>query len=55
MIKNLGFNFDNTYADLPEIMATKLSPIAVKKPKLVILLKSTKNQVKIDLFKLNIK
>ena len=32
-----GFKFDNTYANLPEIMATKLSPVAVKKPELVIL------------------
>ena len=37
MIKNFGFKFDNTYVDLPEIMVTKLPPIAVKKPKLVIL------------------
>ena len=35
MIKNFGFKFDNTYVDLPEIMVTKLPPVAVKKPKLV--------------------
>lgn len=37
MMNNSGFKFDNTYANLPEIMATKLSPVAVKKPELVIL------------------
>ena len=36
-MSNSGFKFDNTYANLPEIMATKLSPVAVKKPELVIL------------------
>ena len=36
-MNNSGFKFDNTYANLPEIMATKLSPVAVKKPELVIL------------------
>ena len=35
-MNNSGFKFDNTYANLPEIMATKLSPVAVK-PELVIL------------------
>ncbi|MEK9959857.1 MAG: YdiU family protein [Pelagibacteraceae bacterium] len=36
-MNNFGFNFDNTYAKLPEIMATKISPIPVKQPELVIL------------------
>ena len=36
-MNNSGFKFDNTYANLPKIMATKLSPVAVKKPELVIL------------------
>ena len=53
MIKNLGFNFDNTYADLPEIMATKLSPIAVKKPKLVILNKILAKSLGLDLSKIS--
>ena len=35
-MKNLGFKFDNTYINLPEIMLTKLSPVAVKKPELII-------------------
>ena len=35
-MKNLNFNFDNTYANLPDLMATKLAPIAVKKPELII-------------------
>ncbi len=36
-MNNFGFNFDNTYAKLPEIMATKISPVPVKQPELVIL------------------
>ena len=35
-MKNIGFKFENTYAKLPEILATKLVPVPVKKPKLVI-------------------
>ena len=35
-MKNIGFRFENTYAKLPEILATKLVPVPVKKPKLVI-------------------
>jgi len=36
-MNNFGFNFDNTYAKLPEIMATKISPVPVKQPELVII------------------
>lgn len=35
-MKNIGFKFENTYAKLPEILATKLVPVPVKKPKLII-------------------
>ncbi len=35
-MKNIGFKFENTYAKLPEILTTKLVPVPVKKPKLVI-------------------
>ena len=35
-MKNIGFKFENTYVKLPEILATKLVPVPVKKPKLVI-------------------
>ena len=35
-MKNIGFKFENTYAKLPDILATKLVPVPVKKPKLII-------------------
>ena len=31
-----GFNFDNTYIHLPKAFYTKLSPVPVPKPKMVI-------------------
>jgi uncharacterized protein YdiU (UPF0061 family) len=34
---DFGFNFDNTYARLPENFYTKLGPVSVSKPELVIL------------------
>ena len=48
MIKNFGFKFDNTYVDLPEILATKLPPVAVKKPKLVILNQTLASSLGLD-------
>ena len=48
MIKNFGFKFDNTYVDLPEIMATKLRPVAVKKPKLVVLNQTLADSLGLD-------
>ncbi|OUV88154.1 MAG: hypothetical protein CBC96_00740 [Pelagibacteraceae bacterium TMED136] len=53
MIEKLGFNFENTYADLPEIMATKLSPIVVKKPKLVILNQTLADSLSLDFSKIS--
>ncbi|MGA1314471.1 MAG: protein adenylyltransferase SelO [Pelagibacteraceae bacterium] len=35
-MKNIGFKFENTYAKLPDILVTKLVPVPVKKPKLII-------------------
>ena len=34
---NIGWCFDNTYSRLPDIMLTRISPVPVKLPKLVIL------------------
>ncbi len=34
---SLGFQFDNTYLDLPEALYSKLSPVPVTKPEMVIL------------------
>ncbi|PEY39578.1 hypothetical protein CN354_09335 [Bacillus cereus] len=36
-IKETGWNFDNSYARLPELFFTKLAPTPVRSPKLVIL------------------
>ena len=33
---NIGWNFDNSYLNLPEMMASKLSPVPVKDPKIVL-------------------
>ena len=35
--EKVGWNFDNSYADLPEIFYTKMDPNPVKAPELVIL------------------
>ena len=48
MMKNLNFNFDNTYANLPDLMATKLAPIAVKKPELIIFNKELADELSLD-------
>ena len=34
---NIGWCFDNTYSALPEAMLSRLLPIPVKSPKLIIL------------------
>ena len=36
-ISKIGWRFENTYARLPEIMLSRLPPVPVKSPKLVIL------------------
>ena len=36
-VAKIGWHFDNTYARLPEIMLSRLNPVPVKKPKLIIL------------------
>jgi len=36
-VSKIGWRFDNSYARLPKIMLSKLAPIPVKKPKLIIL------------------
>ena len=53
MMKNLNFNFDNTYANLPDIMATKLAPIAVKKPELIIFNKELADELSLDFSNIN--
>ena len=53
MIEKLGFNFENTYANLPKIMATKISPTTVKKPELVILNQTLANSLGLDFSKVS--
>ena len=36
-ISKIGWRFDNTYSKLPDTMLSKLAPIPVKAPKIVIL------------------
>ena len=33
----IGWRFDNSYTSLPKVMLTRLSPVPVKSPKLIIL------------------
>ena len=33
----VGWNFDNSYAHLPKIMLSKIAPVPVQKPQLIIL------------------
>ena len=35
-ISKIGWRFDNTYSKLPDTMMSRLAPIPVKKPELVI-------------------
>ena len=37
-IDKIGWRFDNTYARLPDIMLSRLSPVPVKSPKLIVVL-----------------
>ena len=53
MMKNLNFNFDNTYANLPDLMATKLAPIAVKKPELIIFNNELADKLSLDFSNIN--
>ena len=44
----IGWHFDNTYSSLPEVMLSKLSPIPVKSPKLVILNKELSKELDLN-------
>ena len=47
-ISKIGWRFDNTYSKLPDSMMSKLSPIPVKKPELVILNNSLSKELGLD-------
>ena len=45
---NIGWRFDNTYSKLPNDMLSRLAPIPVKKPEIVILNKVLSNSLGLD-------
>jgi len=47
-INKIGWNFDNTYAQLPGAMLSKISPIPVKSPELIILNQSLSEELGLD-------
>ena len=47
-ISKIGWRFDNTYSKLPDTMLSRLAPIPVKKPKLVILNHSLSKELGLD-------
>ena len=51
--KNIGWNFDNSYLQLPEIMATKYSPVPVKEPKVIIFNQTLAKTLGLDVSSLN--
>ena len=47
-ISKIGWNFDNSYARLPEIMLSRLNPVPVQKPKLTILNHALSKELGLD-------
>tara|TARA_Y100000590_G_scaffold104193_1_gene118603 strand:- start:730 stop:2208 length:1479 start_codon:yes stop_codon:yes gene_type:complete len=47
-ISKAGWSFNNTYARLPKILLSKLSPVPVKSPKLIALNKNLSNDLGLD-------
>ena len=47
-ISKIGWRFDNTYSKLPDTMMSKLAPIPVKKPELVVLNHSLSKELGLD-------
>ena len=45
---NIGWRFDNTYSKLPNDMLSKLAPVPVKKPEIIILNKVLSNNLGLD-------
>ena len=44
----IGWRFDNTYSKLPDTMLSKLAPIPVKAPKIIIINHSLSKQLGLD-------
>ena len=47
-ISKIGWHFDNTYSKLPDTMISRLAPIPVKKPELVVLNHSLSKELGLD-------
>ena len=47
-ISKIGWRFDNTYSKLPNTMLSRLTPIPVKAPELVILNNSLSKELGLD-------
>jgi uncharacterized protein YdiU (UPF0061 family) len=52
-MSHLGFKFENTYSSLPESFYTKIDPVAVSKPKLIMLNTNLADEIGLDFSKLN--
>ena len=52
-ISKIGWRFDNTYSKLPDTMLSKLDPIPVKSPKIVILNSSLSKELELDFSNIN--
>ena len=50
---NIGWYFDNTYLNLPEVMLSKLLPIPVKSPRLIILNQDLAKELNLNFSKTN--
>ncbi len=48
-MKKLGFKFDNTYINLPELMLSKSNPVSVKKPEMVIYNEKLSKELDLDI------
>ena len=49
----IGWNFDNTYIRLPEIMLSKLKPVEVKSPTLVVINNKLSEELNLDFSSIN--
>jgi len=47
-ISKIGWRFDNSYARLPEMMLSRIAPVPVKTPKLVILNQALSKELGLD-------
>ena len=51
---NIGWRFDNSYSALPEVMLSRLSPVPVKSPKLIILNKELSKELDLNFSSISI-